>query len=96
MLEEALQIADKADASHGRAAVKAALAECLTGLGDSERAMALIDAAESWASDSDNKMMMFICLLARAWDALRIRGESQSGAQGRSSNMRQAFTARIS
>jgi len=77
MLEEALEIANKADAGHGRAVIQAALAESLTPLGDSERAITLIDAAQNWACDSDNAMLMFICLLARAWDALRNLSEAQ-------------------
>lgn len=73
-LEQALDIADRSDAGHARAVVQASLAEALTPLGNSQRAMALIDAAENYARDSDNAMLMYICLLARAWDALRNRG----------------------
>ncbi len=36
--------------------------------------MALIDAAEKYAGDCANSMLKYICLLARAWDALRNHG----------------------
>jgi len=73
-LEQALDIADRSNTGHARAVVQASLAEALTPLGNSQKAMALIDAAENYARDSDNTMLTYICLLARAWDALRNHG----------------------
>jgi len=71
LLEQALEIADRSNAGHARSVVQASLAEALTPLGNSAKAMALIEAAEKYAADSNNGMLMFICRLARAWDALR-------------------------
>jgi LuxR family maltose regulon positive regulatory protein len=73
-LEQALDIAERSNTGHARSVIQASLAEALTPLGYSKKAMALIDAAEHYAGDSDNAMMMFICWLARAWDALRNHG----------------------
>jgi LuxR family maltose regulon positive regulatory protein len=73
-LEQALDIADRSNTGHARSVVQASLAEALTPLGNSKKAMALIDAAENYAGDSGNAMLMYICLLARAWDALRNQG----------------------
>lgn len=75
-LEQALDIADRGNAGHARAVIQISLAEALTALGNSKKAMALIDAAEQYAGDSENAMMMYICLLARAWDAQRNHGVS--------------------
>jgi LuxR family transcriptional regulator, maltose regulon positive regulatory protein len=76
LLEEALDIAHTSDASHARAVIQVALAESLTPLGDTTRATELIRAAQKYAADSDNAMLMFICLLGLAWDALRNHGEA--------------------
>lgn len=76
-LERALEIAVNADARHATAVIRASLAECMTPLGESRRAMAHIESAERWARDADNGMLQFICHLARAWDALRNSGDGE-------------------